>query len=410
MLRLAAPIALLAGLAQCGPPSAPQSPGGGPTGRALQPLAGRDGMAGEISDWLAENLADAGIPGGAAAVVSYGEPTVVGSAGVRKAGTEVAFGPGDLVHLGSCSKAIQAALIARLVEADVLSFETTIAEGLPDLAARLHPDFRGVTIRQLLHHTGGTPPSLDGWRSRQGSSLPERRRLHVLEVLQKAPAHPPGSRHAYSNFGYMVTCAIAEARTRTPWEELVRAQVFEPLGMTSAGFGPPGELEGLAQPWGHVPAKRGATGGKWKPVQLDNDPTMAGAGVLHMTLEDWGRFVLALSDPEVDSAVDPEVDPEVDSAEDPAPFLRRTTRDELLKVGLNDYACGWMVVERGWSRGPVLTHNGSNTTWFSLVWAAPREGRAFLVAFNAAPDSVGMLADQAIGHLMGLDDARRRAR
>lgn len=30
-----------------------------------------------------------------------------------------------------------------------------------------------------------------------------------------------------------------------------------------------------------------------------------------------------------------------------------------------------MVLRRGWAPGPILTHNGTNTLWFAVVWMSP---------------------------------------
>ena len=70
--------------------------------------------------------------------------------------------------------------------------------------------------------------------------------------------------------------------------------------------------------------------------------------------------------------------------------------------GLDDYACGWVLVDRSWAGGTALTHSGSNTTWFATVWVAPRKNMAFLVVVNAAGFRVADEVDRAIGALIRL--------
>jgi hypothetical protein len=41
-----------------------------------------------------------------------------------------------------------------------------------------------------------------------------------------------------------------------------------------------------------------------------------------------------------------------------------------------------MVGEQSWAGGKVLTHNGSNTTWYASIWVAPAREFATLVATN----------------------------
>jgi hypothetical protein len=38
-----------------------------------------------------------------------------------------------------------------------------------------------------------------------------------------------------------------------------------------------------------------------------------------------------------------------------------------------DYVCGWQVLQRGWAGGRALTHSGSNTMWYLVMWLAPKK-------------------------------------
>ena len=74
----------------------------------------------------------------------------------------------------------------------------------------------------------------------------------MLNVLAEKPAYPPGEKYAYSNVGYTIAGAMAEKATGATWEDLVKREVFEPLELTGAGFGPPKSPdETLEQPRGH---------------------------------------------------------------------------------------------------------------------------------------------------------------
>jgi hypothetical protein len=53
-------------------------------------------------------------------------------------------------------------------------------------------------------------------------------------------------------------------------------------------------------------------------------------------------------------------------------FLRADTFRLLHSPTMGgDYAYGWSVAERDWAGGKALTHAGSNTMWYSVVWLAP---------------------------------------
>lgn len=333
------------------------------------------------------------VPGAVAAIARAEGVTEVGAWGLRKAGGEAAMSSADAVHVGSDTKAMTAVLAARLVDAGELRWDSTLQEVLPALAPRVHEAYRGATLTHFLRHTSGAPANARDWRQFPDRPLRERRLEIAAASLGEAPAAAPGTRFQYSNLGYLVAGLMIEVTRDQPWEELMRTEVFKPLGILGAGFGAPGttgEEPGTTgeenAAWGHV------LRAKPQPVQIDNDPALGPAGTVHLPVADWARFALQFTDAAA-------------MAEDPdAPFLSPAARKKLVEVGLDDHSFGWIVTERGWAGGTALTHSGSNTTWYATAWVAPRSNRAYLVAVNAAGAGVPGLVDSAIGALIELDD------
>ncbi len=104
-------------------------------------------------------------------------------------------------------------------------------------------------------------------------------------MLKDAPLTKPGSTYAYSNVGYVLAGLMAEHVSGQSWETLMNKRLFEPLGMTSAGFGSPGHPGKVDQPWGHRDS-----GGEVRPTQVDNAPVMGPAGTVHCSVPDWAKF------------------------------------------------------------------------------------------------------------------------
>ena len=48
------------------------------------------------------------------------------------------------------------------------------------------------------------------------------------------------------------------------------------------------------------------------------------------------------------------------------------------------YAGGWLSVDRPWAGGQALTHAGSNTMWYVVLWLAPEKNFGLAVATNIA--------------------------
>lgn len=59
------------------------------------------------------------------------------------------------------------------------------------------------------------------------------------------------------------------------------------------------------------------------------------------------------------------------------------------------YGLGWCVTERGWGGGKVLTHQGSNTMWYTTVWIAPKKHTALIIVTNVGGD-IGVKATDEI--------------
>jgi CubicO group peptidase (beta-lactamase class C family) len=371
--------ALAAGPAFAQAPRAQDGSGQRPTGqRPPEDLVALDAL-------LEEVRAAHDLPALAGAIVHAGEVVALGASGVRALGSEAKVTAGDRWHLGSCTKAMTATLAARLVEKRELTWSTTVGEAFPKLR-KLDPAWKDVPIEWLLQNRGGAPgkPPRELWGElyARRDAPHEARRWFVERLLAAAPEVEPGTANVYSNQGFTIAGAMLEARARGTWEDLMRAEVFEPLGMTSAGFGPPGEAGRLDQPRGHRASSAVEPG-----PEADNPPAIGPAGTVHATIGDWGRFAAA----------------HLAGARGESEFLSREGFARLHEApGGQDYAMGWGTGERGWAGGKVLTHSGSNTMWYCVVWIAPAKDHAFLVACNSAVEAAPKACDAAIGRMIGL--------
>jgi CubicO group peptidase (beta-lactamase class C family) len=331
------------------------------------------------------------LPGIAAAVVQGERVVAIGADGVRRRGSEERITTEDRFHLGSCTKSMTATMIATLVEEGKLEWSTTIGEIFPELDGKMRPAWRTVTLDQLLTHRAGAPADLQEgglwgrlWQ-REGSPTEQRMTL-VRGVLEREPESTPGTKFMYSNAGFAIAGAMAERITGKAWEDLMRERIFGPLGMESAGFGAPGTEGKLDEPLGHTE--------KGEPVDLgphaDNPPAIGPAGTVHCTLGDWAKYVaLHLEGDRSESGK---------AGREAAKLLKPETFRKLHEPSGSDetkYAMGWLLAERDWAGGRVLTHNGSNTMWFCVTWIAPEKDFAVLVAANQGGGKAEKACDEA---------------
>ncbi|MEK7467021.1 MAG: serine hydrolase domain-containing protein [Planctomycetota bacterium] len=348
-----------------------------------------------LNDLLEPIRAKNKFPALAACVVTTDGVQAIGATGTRRAGKEEPVTADDLWHLGSCTKSMTATLVARLEEQGKLKWTTSLAEAFPKLKPPMDPGWAPVTLEQLLSNRGGAPANLDRdglwgncW-SHKGTPR-EARHLLLEGVLKHPPEYEPGTKFLYSNANFAIAGHVAESAADLGWEELIQHQVFKPLGILNAGFGAPGKKGDKAdQPCGHdakgIPVGPGPG--------ADNPVAIGPAGIVHMSLADWSRFLAAHLSGARGSLV---------KGADGKPFLKPDSWKKLHTPPADGYAMGWSVSTRPWAKGDkdgdtgrVLTHNGSNTMWFCVTWLAPEKGFAVLVTCNTGGDSAGKGTDEA---------------
>ncbi|MDG9718591.1 serine hydrolase [Streptomyces sp. DH24] len=189
-------------------------------------------------------------------------------------------GPDENVQyrIGSLTKTFTAVLVMRLRD-----------EGLLDLADPLEKHLPGsgageATITQLLSHTAGLAAESPGpwWERTSGSLRPE-----LADVLGDQPhRHPIGRRFHYSNPGYTLLGALVEKLRGAAWEDVLRREVLEPLGLDRTSAQPRAPHAGgwAVHPWADV----------MLPEPVEDLGRMAPAGQLWSTTADLARFAAFL--------------------------------------------------------------------------------------------------------------------
>jgi D-alanyl-D-alanine carboxypeptidase len=340
-------------------------------------------------DRLVERAAvDNDVPG---LVVRLYEPrsSMSSVAGVRQRGAAVAFRAGDAVHIGSALKAMTATIAARLVDRGAISWESTLVEIFPEQATVIDPALRTITLEELFAHRSGltddVPADLYERAVNFEGTGAEARALFLPEWLALPPQGDRGS-FSYSNFGYALAGAMLERVTGKAYEDLVREELFLPLGMHSAQFGAPGSNDPLV-----IDAPRGHDfeGNPLLPAEQDDPPILAPAGTYSVTLRDWSKFArihLGLR-----------VGGELFLQPESLARLHTPVGGPLPdSFGDDGYALGWYTMDlQGTS---LLVHDGSNGAWYSRILVNPRNQRVILQSCNEGSEAAAAALDQVALH------------
>jgi CubicO group peptidase (beta-lactamase class C family) len=353
--------------------------GVGPEEATPPPAITHDSRLATILDSLRYAL---DLPALAGAIVTDDSILDAQAVGCRRYGGAENVTVNDQFHLGSNTKAITAVLLGILVDQGLVSWDSKLPSIFPEYSTTMRDEYRNVSLRNVLSHSAGfmRDPNLT-----LHTSTPKEQRTEVVAwALSQPPAVPVGQ-YLYSNLGFIIAGAIAEKLTDRPYEDLLIERVLQPLGITTAGFGPMGtsglEDEPLQHTSNHVPILPAPS--------ADNPPIYSPAGRLHMSVGDWAKYARWVLAAEAGHQT----------------LLKSETARALTTpvVPVGDggsYAFGWVVYNSSWAGGKLLWHNGSNTMNYSEAELAPNRRFGVLVATNQGPGSQADPLSPAVNRLI----------
>jgi CubicO group peptidase (beta-lactamase class C family) len=352
-------------------------------GRPAAPAGPADDAA--IEAYVAGRLGDAGIPGGAVAIVRDGKVSDVRGFGVADTSGRP-IGPTTPFVLGSVSKPITALAVMQLVESGRIALDAPITRYLPDFRVADPTAADKISVRDLLEQTSGLPTSAGELPlAAPVSSIDDQvRSLAAVQLTAN-----PGASFTYSNANYEVLGELVERVSGESFGRYVQDHVFGPLGMTHAHVDlASARADGLTDahrlwfglPDDHTPL--------WRPDFLP-------AGWVIASPSDMAQLLVAELDGGRTSAG------QVLSASGIA-----ETQAGVAPMGGPDagsYGLGWVDTKVGDVR--VIAHAGSTTDMASAVMFAPDRGLGIVILFNGQstlyelfrkPDSITLAAFQQL--------------
>jgi CubicO group peptidase (beta-lactamase class C family) len=360
---LCAPLALALSSA-CGPRVAewPTTP--------LEPLRAIDASADpELAtrlDRLEQELERARVehhvPGMAAVLIKDDEVIWVKGFGHADVENEVPVTPETMFAIGSTTKAFTATLVGMMIDEERMGWDDPVVRHLPDLRLRIEADEGAqLTIRDLLCHRSGFPRMSLLWVA--GALARE-------EIFARAssaePIAPLRSKFLYNNVTYAAAGEATARAAHTPWEDLLRQRLLEPLGMNDTVISADPEA---------TPAL--ARGYEWRDVEkrLRQVPkrdisVVAPAGAIDSNVIDMAKWVrLLLGRGEIDGR-------RLVSAE----VIEETWKPQI-EIGPSvEYGLGWML--RSWRGKRVVEHGGNIDGFAAEVALMPEEGLGFVLLTN----------------------------
>jgi len=145
----------------------------------------------------------------------------------------VANTPLTKFRIASLTKQFTAAAILILQEQGRLKVSDPVSRYVADLP----PEWRGITVHQLLTHTSGlpeytSPPEVEKSLNLTGAS-PEQ----LLSLVKQQPLiFAPGTKLVYCNTGYLLLGMIIEKASGSDYASFLRQSILTPLRMNDSGY------------------------------------------------------------------------------------------------------------------------------------------------------------------------------
>jgi CubicO group peptidase (beta-lactamase class C family) len=183
-----------------------------------------------VRERLDHAVADAVTPGAVLGVVDAGGHTDVVAVGHRRLGGDP-VDPDTWYDLASLTKVVATLpSVLRLVADGEIALDDPMHRFFSSAGWFQTPSLADVTVRSLLSHTSGLP----AWRPLY-AQLNDRRT--ALAAVLNMPVERPGLA-VYSDLGFMLAGAVVERVTHQRLDAFAAREVFAPLGMVDAAFGP----------------------------------------------------------------------------------------------------------------------------------------------------------------------------
>ncbi len=317
---------------------------------------------------------DAGYFSGAVLITREGTELYRGAFGLADASTRTPNAPATRFRIASITKTFTAAVVLKLVEQGRLKLEDTLGAHL----APCPEAWRSITVRQLLTHTSGIF---------NYSDLPEFTAIHHLPYTQeqiigtfreRAPEFPPGQQYRYSNSNYLLLAQVVDKVTGRAFEDVLRAEVLEPLGLNDTGVDRP--LPGdpaLAK--GYRPD--GMERVEAPPLEMG---WVRGAGAMYSTVADLEKWTRALAEERV--------------------FPPATLR-KMWQADKGAYGYGWQVLDL-WPPKfgrPLVFHAGGLNGFASDLLHYPRERITIVILANLETSPMAGIARDLSAIVFGAD-------
>jgi len=189
---------------------------------------------------LSEHQKKVSAPGYTAAVAIDGNVVWAGSVGWADIVSKIKMTTDTQLRIGSTSKAITSAGLARLVAANKLNLDAPLSEYFDTLP---NPDWQHITARQLASHMAGMPhygenTEILGMLETVSAQTHYANVLDAMALFDESDLlYTPGEDFSYSSLGTVLLSVLIQIKAEQSYQDFIKQAVLEPLNMQATNTG-----------------------------------------------------------------------------------------------------------------------------------------------------------------------------
>lgn len=176
------------------------------------------------------------VPGVAVGIIRDGKIFFKKGYGLANITSGQKVNTGTMFNLASVSKSFTATAVMQLAEKGLIQLDDPVSKYIPYFKLRDNR-YQAITIRMLLNHTSGIPTM---YKAEYGYESPEfdpqALKRYIQKLSDKTMEFNPGEKHAYSNNGFAILAALIESVSEMPFEQYMKKNVLDPVGMKHSSF------------------------------------------------------------------------------------------------------------------------------------------------------------------------------
>ncbi|GGD51437.1 serine hydrolase [Pseudoxanthomonas indica] len=342
------------------------------------------------------------LPGIAVGVIEDGKIVYTNTTGQLESGKPEAINADTVFKIASNTKAMTAAVLARLVDQGKLKWDDPVTRYLPQFRMNDPWVTQNMQVRDLLVHNSGL-----GLGAGDLMLWPEpndfKRADIIAGLAHLKPTHSFRSHYAYDNLLYVVAGEVAAAAGGKPYDQLVKQEIFEPLKLQRCQVGEwkRSDVGNVAQP--HMRTDAGA-----KAIREDGDVapdiTSMAAGGIRCSLNDMLTWTAQWLDPSrAPGWLSDAQRKAVWTAHMPMPVSKRMR--EWDNSHFSAYGYGWRLsdVDGVWK----VAHTGTLAGMYSSVILLPDKKVAIVILINGeGEDARAVLGEVLTKHYTAPKDSK----